>query len=63
LKRPIHDLYYFESMRTDETGSYTIVDSIYYEDNRKYTRFLRAIAVKECPTKLLTIKSFRNNDL
>jgi len=36
---PMYDLYYFEGMRTDETGSYTVVDSIYYEDNRKYIRF------------------------
>ena len=31
--------YHFENLQTDENGSYTIVDSIYYEDNRKHIRF------------------------
>jgi len=32
--------YHFHNIRTDENGSYyTVVDSIYYEDNRKYIRF------------------------
>ena len=35
----LDNFYYFDNMQTDEKGSYTIVDSIYYDDNRKYIRF------------------------
>jgi hypothetical protein len=33
------NLYKFEKIQTDETGTYTLADSIYYKDNRKHIRF------------------------
>jgi hypothetical protein len=32
-------LYEFEGIQTDETGRYTVVDSVYNKDNRKHIRF------------------------
>jgi hypothetical protein len=31
--------FYFEEIRNDENGNYTLVDSVYYKDSRKHIRF------------------------